>query len=623
LDGSFRIGEWLVTPALNQIGSNGSATRVEPKAMQVLVYLAEHPGVVSKEELIASVWPDVFVSDDVLPGCISALRKAFKDNARRPTVIETIHKNGYRLLLQVERVNGTDRIASPEHPPKRSRNLHLQLITAAIVVVALGLAAFVRVPFRTRYDSVAVLPFLNATNDPRTEYLSDGIPEQVVDNLSRLNAVKVMAWTTVSRYQPPMTDVRSIGRELGVRAVLTGRLARAEDRLVLQAELVDVNNGSQLWGQRYEESVGRIASLQQQLSRDIVDNLRIRLTGDEQSKMQHQYGASPAYELYVKGRYFWAKRTKEGLQQGIDYFQQAIDSDPNYALAYAGLADCYSLLDDWGKRPPRDSFPKARVAAQKAIALDDTLAEAHVSLAMVRASYDWDWVGAEQEFRRAIELNPNYATAHQWYGIMLASLGRFPEAERELKRARELDPLSPIVNMGVGEVYAWEGRDDEAISQYKRVIELDPSFAGVYGNIAVSYEMKHAYAEAVEGMKKEELLNGNSEFAGLLERASARGGFHAVLEQELKNALSENGKKYVNPVGVAEVYAQLGDVPQALQWLEKGYEAHASGMQFLAISKGFDGIRSNPGFRYWLSVLNLPDLTQMRGELVSLEGTSR
>ncbi len=591
--------------------------------MQVLVYLAEHPGVISKEELISSVWPDVFVSEDVLPGCISALRKAFKDNARRPTVIETIHKNGYRLLLPVERANGTGRIAPAEHPPKRSRNLHLQLIAAAIVSVALGLAAFVRIPSRARYDSVAVLPFVNATDDPRTEYLSDGIAEQVIDNLSRLNAVKVMAWTTVSRYHPPVTDVRNIGRQLGVRAVLTGKLTRTEDRLVLQTELVDVNNGSQLWGQRYEESVAGIASLQQQLSRDIVDNLRIRLTGDEQSKIEHQHKASPAYELYIKGRYFWGKRTKEGLQQGINYFQQAIDSDPNYALAYAGLADCYSLLDDWGKRTPRDSFPKARAAAEKAIALDDSLAEAHVSLAMVRASYDWDWVGAEQEFRRAIELNPNYATAHQWYGITLATFRRFPEAERELKRARELDPLSPIVNMGVGEVYAWEGRDDEAISQYKRVIELDPSFAGVYGNIAVSYQRKQDYADAAEAIKKEEQLNGNLEFAGLLERAYARGGFRAVLEQELKNELKDRAERYVNPVGIAELYAQLGDTPRALQWLEKGYEAHASGMQFLAISNGFDVIRSDPGFRYWLSVLNLPGPTQMRGDQELVESTSR
>jgi TolB-like protein/DNA-binding winged helix-turn-helix (wHTH) protein len=614
VDGDFKIGEWLVTPALNQIGSNGSSTRVEPKAMQVLVYLAEHQGVVSKEQLISSVWPDVFVSEDVLPGCISALRKAFKDNARRPTVIETIHKNGYRLLLPVQRSNGTGQVASTI-PTSRAKSLRWRVLAAVIAAAALILAAFVWVPSRTRYDSVAVLPFVNATNDPRSAYLSDGIAEQVVDDLSQLNAVRVMAWTTVSRYHPVPADVRRIGRDLGVRAVLTGRLARTDDRLLLQIELVDVNNGSQLWGQRYEQDVAGIAGLQQQLARDIADNLRIRLTGDEQKKIQHPHQAPPAaYELYIKGRYFWAKRTEEGLQQGINYFQQAIALDPDYALAYAGLADCYNLLDDWGKRSPRDSFPKARAAAEKAIALDDSLSEAHASLAMVRASYDWDWVGSEQEFKRAIELNPNYATAHQWYGETLASLGRFTEAEREVKRASELDPLSSIVNMAVGEVYAWEGRDDDAISHYKRVIELDPSFAGVYGNLGKSYELKGVYAEAVKAMEKEEVLNGNPEFAASLERAYARGGFHAVLGEELKNALAENAKKFVNPVGIAENYAQLGDARHALEWLEKGYEAHASGMQFLAISRGFDGIHSDPGFRYWLGVLNLPELQPNKAE---------
>ncbi len=324
----------------------------------------------------------------------------------------------------------------------------------------------------------------------------------------------------------------------------------------------------------------------------------------------HHQAPAAAYELYLKGRFFWGKRTRQGLQQGIRYFQQAIDLDPNYALAYAGLADCYNLLDDWGKSSPRDSFPKARVAAQRAMELDDSLPEAHVSLAMVRVSYDWDWVGAEQEFKRAIELNPNYATAHQWYGETLASLGRFPEAEAEVKRARELDPLSPIVNMAVGEVYAWEKRDDDAIVEFKKVIDLDPSFAGVYGNLAMSYERQGMYAEALEAMKKEETLNGDPQFAAVLARDYARGGFRAVLEAELQDASNTRSTKYVNPVGIADTYAELGDVPHALQWLEKGYEAHASGMQYLAVSRGFDSMRSDPGFRYWLTVLNLPVLSQ-------------
>jgi TolB-like protein/DNA-binding winged helix-turn-helix (wHTH) protein/Tfp pilus assembly protein PilF len=620
VDGDFRIGEWLVSPALNQIAASGTTTRVEPKAMQVLVYLAEHPGVVSKEQLISSVWPGVFVSEDVLPGCISALRKAFNDNARRPRVIETIHKSGYHLILRVEPASSSDQIADTPAAVRPRTRTQFGVLAIVLATTVLVLAAFVWLPSRRHYESVAVLPFLNNTQDPGAKYLSNGIAEQVVDDLSQLNAVKVMAWTTVSRYQQPQGDIRAIGRDLGVKAILTGQLVREGNRVALQTELVDVSNGSQLWGQRYERSVSDISTLQQQLSRDIADNLRVRLTGDEEHRIQHHQQPPPAaYELYLKGRFFWGKRTKDGMYQAIQYLQQAIDIDPNYALAWAGLADCYNLLDDWGKAPPRDSFPKARVAAEKAIALDDSLAEAHVSLAMVRGSYDWDWVGSEQEFKRAIELNPNYATAHQWYGETLASLGRFAEAEKEVRRGQELDPLSPIANMAVAEVYSWERRDDEAIAQYKKAIDLDPAFAGAYGNLAASYQWTHRYAEAVEAMKREETLDGDAEFAAVLDRAYGRGGFHAVIEEELKSALEDRKKKYVNPVGIADIYAELGDVPHAVEWLEKGYEAHASGMQYLAISRGFDPIRSDPEFRYWLTVLNLPTLTTPARETHALK----
>ena len=606
----FKVGDWLVTPSLNQIGSNGSSTRVEPKAMQVLVYLAEHPGVVGKEELISSVWPEVFVSDDVLPGCISALRKAFNDNARRPTVIETIHKSGYRLLLPVEWLYGqhAGKAIGAASPPGQKKSRPVATVVAFVIAIAVLLAGFSSLPSRRHYDSVAVLPFANATNDASTEYLSDGIAEQVVDDLSQLNSVRVLAWTTVSRYRQQQKDVRAIGRELAVRAVLTGTLVRNGDYIALQAELVDVSNGSQLWGKRYDLSVADISGLQRHLSQDIADNLRLKLTGVEQEKIQHRNQSSAqAYELYLKGRFFWGKRTKIGLEQGIQYFQQAIAVDPNYALAYAGLADCYNLLDDWGQTAPCDSFPRARAAAEKALALDNSLAEAHVSLAQARGSYDWDWVGAEQEFKRAIQLNPNYATAHQWYGMTLASLHRFAEAEEEVKRARELEPLSPIVNMAVAEVYAWEHKYDAAIEQYKHVIELDPAFPGAYGNLAVSYKQKHMDADAFAMMKRKANLEGETKFAAAMDGAYAKSGYKGVVVLDLKDALESRNRHYVNPVGIAEAYAELGDTPRALQWLEKGYEEHASGMQYLAVSSSFDRIRSHPTFQYWLEVLNLPE----------------
>jgi TolB-like protein/DNA-binding winged helix-turn-helix (wHTH) protein/Tfp pilus assembly protein PilF len=609
VDGDFRIGDWLVSPALNQIGSNGSSTRVEPKAMQVLVYLAQHPGVIGKEQLISSVWPDVFVSDDVLPGCISALRKAFNDNARRPSVIETIHKGGYRLLLPVERVNGN---ALPPQARAESSGLSekwkkVLIVSTCLAIVALTFAAFTRSPSRRQVDSIAVLPFVNGTGDSSLQYLSDGIAQQVVDELSQLNSVKVMAWTTVSRYRQSTSDVRAIGRDLGVKGVLTGTLARNGDRLALQTELVDVGTGSQVWGQRYDQDVAEVSRLQHNLSRDITDSLRLKLTGNEQEKIQHRYqSSSQAYGLYLKGRFFWGKRTKAGMQQAIRYFQEAIAIDPNYALAYAGLADCYNLLDDWGQTAPRDSFPRARAAAEKAIALDDSLAEAHVSLAMVRGAYDWDWNGSEQEFRRAIALNPNYATAHQWYGMTLASLHRFSEAEAEVARARDLDPLSPIVNMSVAEVYAWERKYDEAMAQYKRVLELDPTFAGAYGNLAHVYAQKHMYAELIDVLKRKAVLDGEPNVGKAIEDSYRKSGYRGVVEQDLKASLEERSANYVNAVGIADCYAELGDAPRALEWLEKGYEEHASGMQYLSVMEAFDFMRSDPKFRYWLDVLNLP-----------------
>jgi TolB-like protein/DNA-binding winged helix-turn-helix (wHTH) protein/Flp pilus assembly protein TadD len=613
LNAGFRIGEWLVTPSLNQISRNGTSARVEPKAMRVLVYLAEHPGVVSKDQLISAVWPDVFVSDDVLPGCISALRKTLCDDARRPKVIETIHKGGYRLLVPVEPMNGNGvplTETANTKAPSRPRNLTARLAVAlgVLAISVLLIAALVWSPSGQRYDSVAVLPFADAASDSDTQYLSDGIAEQVINDLSQLSTLRVMAWTSVSRYRQSQTDVRAAGHELGVNAVLTGRLSRDGDHVILQTELVDVNRGSQLWGTRYERNISEVPGLQQQLSQDIASNLRVRLTGSEQEKIQRRYSANPAaYELYLKGRFFWDKRTKKGLDQAIEYFQQAINTDPNYALPYAGLADSYALLDDWGETAPRDSFPKARAAAQKAIALDDSLAEAHVSLAMVREAYDWDWAGAEQEFKRAIELNPNYATAHQWYGLYLAGLGRFSEAEAEVRRAQKLDPLSPIVNMALPEVFTWEGRYDEAIAEYKKIIALDPSFPGSYGNLANLYERKHMYSEALDTMQPLLSLKGTPNSAAEMRRIYSTSGYAAVIRKELEKDLQDRKQgKYRSPVGIAASYSTLGDEQQALEWLERGYEERTSGMQYLAVDGEFDSIRNNPKYQYWLGVLGLP-----------------
>ena len=617
MDPDFRIGEFLVSPALNQISRNGTSARVEPKAMRVLVYLAEHPGVVSKEQLISAVWPDVFVSEDVLPGCISALRKTLSDDARRPKFIETIHKGGYRLLVPVERLNGNGTGHALPEPANavspRSRTRRLAIALAVVLIAGLLIAALAWP--RHQYDSVAVLPFLVTDEDSSTQYVGDGIAEQVVNDLSQLSNLRVMAWATVCRYHQHDVDVRAIGRELSVKAVLSGQIVRSGDHLALRTELIDVTRGSQLWGRQYDTTLADAPQLQQQISQDIASNLRVRLTESEQERIQRHYSASPAaYELYLKGRFYWDKRTKQGLEQAIQYFEQAIKIDPNYALAYAGLADSYALLDDWGDTAPRDSFPKARAAAEKAIALDDSLAEAHASLGLVREAYDWDWAGAEKEFKRAIELNPNYATAHQWYGLYLASFGRFEEGEAEVRRAKELDPLSPIVNMALPEIYTWERRYDDAIPEYKKIIALDPSFPGAYGNLTDIYEKKHMYAEALDLSQQYAALKGESEMARESRKAYAQSGYNGLLRMELAKGLQERANgQYNNPVGIAGVYALLGDQQKALDWLQRGYEEHSSGMQYIGVYPEFDSLRDNPKYQYWLGVLGLPTVKGPRG----------
>jgi len=326
VEGDFTIGQWLVSPALNQIASNGKRTRVEPKAMQVLVQLAQAEGVVNKDRLISAVWPDVFVTDDVLPGCIAALRRAFEDSARQPKVIETIPKSGYRLLLPVEWCNGNRSAAAGIQTATLEKRNRRWLLVGSI---AGGLLLFAllgwRIAFSPQYDSVAILPLINASGDPEEQFLSDGIAESVIDDLSQANALRVMAWTTVSHFRSTQPDFRALRNQFAVDAVLTGRLLRESDRLVVQIELVDAQSGRQLWGKQYDSPMNNLLGLQEQLAQDIADNLRVRLTGAEEKKIVSHYTGSPeAYQLYLKGRFFWNQRNRDGLLKAIDHFEQAI-----------------------------------------------------------------------------------------------------------------------------------------------------------------------------------------------------------------------------------------------------------------------------------------------------------
>jgi TolB-like protein/DNA-binding winged helix-turn-helix (wHTH) protein/Tfp pilus assembly protein PilF len=599
LQNSFKVGDRLVSPKLNTISRNGNSSRVEPKAMQVLTCLASHPGeVISKEDLIEIVWTDSHVTDDVLTGCISALRKALDDNPRTPTFIQTIPKSGYRLIAPVLRLNGNGNSTRSDARPRKLLLLALLLVTLA---AAIPLSLWY---FRARkvIDSVAILPFVNSGVDSNADYLSDGITESIIDSISQLPKLRVMAWSTVTRYKGQARDPLEIGRELGVKAVFTGKIARSGNELRIQTELVDLGTGGHIWGESYTRELSDVIPLQEEIARRISEKLRLKLSGEDEQKLAKRYTADPeAYNLYLKGRYFWNKRTEDGMQKAISYFQQAIDHDPAYAVAYAGLADAYNLLDDWGSTPPSESFPKARAAALRALELDDSLAEAHTSLAFVKANYDWDFPGAEKEFQRAIALNPNYATAHQWYAMYLVPWRRFSEAKREIQRAHELDPLSLIISMGVAEVFAWEGNYDAALEQYKKTIELDSTFIGAHRNLSNIYEHNGTYREAVEELKKAAILQGELSEAAEIERTFVVKGYPALMKRNFEHDLKKKTEgKYISASGIANYYVRVGDKGQALNWLEKAYAEHDSSLAFLPVTSDFDPLKDDPRFQQLL-----------------------
>jgi TolB-like protein/Flp pilus assembly protein TadD len=444
-------------------------------------------------------------------------------------------------------------------------------------------------------DSIAVLPFTNVSHDANTEYLSDGVTESIISSLSRLPQLKVMARSTVFHYKDREADPQQIGRELNVHAILTGRVLQQADNLIIRTELVKVADGTQLWGAEYSRKLSDVIIIQQDIAREISDKLRLRLTGVEQQQLAKRYtDSTEAYQFYLKGRYYWNKRTSDGLKKAIEQFQQAIGKDPNYALAYVGVADCHLLLEEYAGTPASETLPKAKAAALRALQIDDSLAEAHASLAMINQD-SWQWEEAETEFKRAIELNPNYPTAHHWYSFYLRVVGRLDESMAEIKRAQELDPLSPIIGENVAVTYLKKGELESAIKQCKKIIELDPNFPQVHMTLGFVYQKQGHYPEALaEFQKAVELSGGGGEKLAALGHCYALSGKRSealaiVKELEEKYTKQESTASYV-----AWVYAGLGERDQAFAWLEKDYQAHSGTLPYLiTIFPDLDVLRSD------------------------------
>ena len=519
-------------------------------------------------------------------------------------------------LARVQRDSGSSRVSDTVMPhPARSRWRLPILATAGFALLAtlIAVAPHVWQQIRegssasARIHSIAVLPFANAGADPNIEYLADGMTDGIIGGLSRVPELRVMARSTVFSYKGKETNAQKVGKELNVDAVLTGRVAQRGDVLTIQADLVSVADGSELWGQKYNRRVADLLNVQEDISREIYENLRPKLTGQATLQLAKHYTDNPeAYQLYLQGLYYRNKWTEVGLTKAIDYFKQAAERDPNYALAFAGLADAYNFLGDTGYVAPKQVRQNNTSAATQSLKIDDTLPEAHISLALVHESYDWDWSGAETEFKRALELDPNSATAHQWYGNFLMRLGRLPEARAELQKALELDPLSLPINASVGRQLYFARQYEPAIQQLKKTLELDPNFVLAQRALEAAYAQSGMYKEAIAERQRLLTLSGNPDLAVAIGEDYRKSGYAGVLQGSLEGLKEVSKERYVPPYHVAQIYARLADKQQTLDWLEQAFNERDTQLTYMKVEPAFDEIRSDPRFQRLQQRLAMP-----------------
>jgi eukaryotic-like serine/threonine-protein kinase len=509
-----------------------------------------------------------------------------------PHKIET-DRAGYaptvRLSPQTTQV--TDFPAGNNKLYKKIAMVALPILIAAIAVTAYLLSG----PGPAPIDSVAILPFVNESADPAAEYLGDGITESLIYSLSQLTDLKVRPRNSVFRYKGKDLDPKQVGREIDVRAVVMGRINQRGDGLVINAELVDARDNSVLWGASYNRKLADIIAVQEEITRQISEKLRSSLSADEKKRLAKRYTENTeAYQLYLKGRYHTAKETRDEIEKGIASFHQALDVDPNYALAYAGLADAFAT-STW-YLSPKEAMPKAKAAALKALEIDERLAEAHASLGVVKMSFDWDWAGAEREFKRAVELNRGLAPAHRWYGELLIQIGNPDQAIAEMKRAVELDPVSLVVTNDLGLAYLYARNYDQAIDQYRKSIDMDPSFVASHILLGRAYVNKAMYQEALGEFQKARQIDDGPDILADMGRCYAVSGNRGEAEKILAELKQLSARAAVSPYYFAIVYTGLGDKDQAFVWLDKAYEARSGSLGWIKLNPTFDALRSDPRF---------------------------
>jgi TolB-like protein/DNA-binding winged helix-turn-helix (wHTH) protein/Tfp pilus assembly protein PilF len=639
-DGRLRFGVFEVDPRAGELRKYGLRVRLQEQPFQVLAMLLERAGqVVTREELQKKLWPaDTFVDfDHGLNKAVNKIRDALGDSAESSRFVETVARRGYRFLAEVKAADEAP-VHRPEFAPaqlaspqpratetgdrapfvdnaatseRRLAPLAWRISAFVLLAVIAAFAAW-KIHSRNRptsaIHSLAVLPLESLSNDASQDYFADGMTDELISDLGQISALRVISRTSVMGYKHARKPLPQIARELNVDAIVEGTVLRSGEQVRITAQLIDAAADKHLWSQSYEGELKDTLALQNQVARAIADQIRINLNPQEQAALKTAKVVNPeAYESYLKGRYFWNKRTPDSLKVALAYFNQAIDEDPTYAQAYSGLADTYALLGDWqyGVMTPKEALPKAKAAATKALELDGTLSEAHNSLAFCFDAFDWDLESAGKEFQRAIELNPGYATAHHWYAWHLSLLGRYDEAIAEMRKAKSLDPLSLIINADLAELLVIAHFYDESIIQSRKTIEMDPNFALAHNQLAQAYLQKHMNAEAIAELQKAVELSASCPTCiANLARAYAASGRTNEAAKRLSDLKNHSNGGYSDAAEVSMVYAALGDKDQAMHWLEIGYEQRFN--PGVLLRPGFDPLRPDPRFQDLIRRIGFP-----------------
>jgi len=615
-----KFGVFEVDLTAGEVRKAGMRQKLAGQPFQVLQALLERPReVVTRDELRERLWPgNTFVDYDLaLKKAVNRLREVLGDSAESPHFIETIPRRGYRFLGTVEAAEQSSAVSATAPVPAKMKIPRALTVGLVLVLIAALLIGFNVDKLRTRIfaksrsleiRSIAVLPLANLSGDPAQDYFADGMTEQLTTDLGQIGALRVISRTSAMHYKGTNKTLPEIARELHVDAVVEGSVERAGNQVRITAQLIEAPTDRHLWAETYDRELRDVLALEDDVARAIAREVKVKLTPQTQARLT---GAHPvnveAHDDYLKGRFFWNQRTPDGLKKAIEYFRQALERDPQYAPAYAGIADAYYLLPAISDVPPGEAWPKAREAAQKALELDDTLAEAHTSLAFIKCYQDWDWDGAGREFRRAIELDPNYPTAHLWYGRYLSALGRHDEAIVGMERARAIDPFSPMISANLGTAYYLARRYDQAIQESQRAIELAPNFSDAHLVLGSAYREEGSYREAIAELQEAvKLSRENRRALATLAYTYAVSGKKAEARTILTQLRREAKQHYVSPFHLAFVYGALGEKDRAFEMLRQAYEEHSDYLIFVNVTPVFDQIRSDSRFQDLVRRIGLP-----------------